>query len=1174
LLNLVKSNRMETLIKALADVTAQVPDDPMAPEWICIQSRGMKQWISLELARIQGISAHLKFVFPKELIHWFLDRYLKTAGPDLGTTSRLDSDTLVWSVLAQLDTDIQTGPLALLAPYVESDGTGKKQVQLARVLASLLDDYQVYRPDMLLNWEKKGPLAHVQNPVETWQSTLWRHIAATPGIDPLPGRMDALVKAAAAGQIPDLPHRICLFGLSAIPPLFMHFFSVLDTAVFVFVLTPSSHFFFDIASPRQMDRMALQNRSGSDQDPVDEHWEITNPLLASLGRSGRQFLGLLEEKHYLEPFGDLFSDPAPPQAPVSMLCRLQSDILNLVYRHPDSGHPPMAVVPDDDSICIHACHSPMREAQVLKDLLLDMFERRPDTAPHDVIVMMPDIEAYAPYIEAVFALEHPLPFSISDRRHKSESPVIEAFIKIFDLKGSRLEQSRVMDLLLCPAIAETFDIVPGDIQNLGEMVSRAGILWGLDPDHRRHLTGTGFEENTWQFGLQRLFMGMAMPSNAGVLVNGVLPCPFLEGLEARILGRFAHFCHTLFRHLAALDSRHTPDGWASVFTALVQDMIKITPSREPDICFLFQTFQDLAQGADTGGFAGKISFFAARDLVKEKLDQTISQGGFLAGGITFCNLMPMRSIPFKVVALIGMDEAAFPRKIFPKSFDLMAACPFPGDKNPRDEDRYLFLETLLSARDRLIITFTGMGIKDNAPIPCSGVVSELADVITQSFTFPPGYQWWVTHRLHPFNPVYFDGTPDYFSYSADQCCIARSRAGRHLSPAPAPAPAGKEFRVPGTEQPGQGTGEPEHGTGKPVGTQHLRCGIEQQNSGEGPAVSGAAAQDSGAGLPAAAQTDAAPEPDIIPVAALHRFFTHPLAMFFNTTLEMAYPVIGEPLPDREPFQVSGLARYQLGAWVLKQPSDPDRDLEADCYALARAGGLLPLGNQGRLEWGGIVRTARPIRDLADNQVPATPLDPVPVDLALSDSRVRGMVADLYAGDTGIVRCVTDFGRINARRLLKHWITHLALTLAVPGTPVTTRIIGQDPTGRRPGIVRELTPVGDDARPCLEDLVSLYRRGLARAWAFFPDTCFLLAQALAQHGFDTGESVLGAAMKKALPAWFNAHGNTGEKTDRYTAIWLKARPDPFETPDQLLASGMVDHALAVFKPLLAHLGDGS
>lgn len=1119
MLNLVKSNRMEMLMQALAEVTSQVPDDPMAPEWICIQSRGMKQWISAELARIQGISANMTFMFPRQIIQYFLDRYQGGVAPNPLSnldTLHLDTDTLVWSVMTQLEINIQAGPLAPLASYFQADDTGRKQIQLAKMIASILDDYQVYRPSMLMNWEKGAPPDHPGNRVEKWQSFLWQKIAAAGQIPSLPGQMDALVKAAAARQITDLPHRICLFGLSAVPPSFMAFFSALDTELFMFLLTPSNQFFFDIASPRHMDRLALENRTGSGPDPAENHWEILNPLLASMGRSGRQFHGLLEEGVYVEPFQDLFFDPAAAPGTVSMLCQLQSDILNLVFRHPDGDHPPKKVARDDASICIHACHSPMREAQVLKDLLLDRFEKHPDTALHDVIVMMPDIEAYAPYIEAVFSMEHPISFTISDRRHKTESPAIEAFLKILDLKGSRLEQSRVMDLLLCPAIAEKFEIAPGDIQGLGEMVSRAGILWGLDPDHRRHLTGKGFKENTWQFGLQRLFMGYALPSQAEVLVNDVLPCPFFEGLDAQILGRFTHFCHTLFRHLDALEGLKTPGLWEPVFSALVRDMIAPLPSYEPDIRFLTQTFQSLAKEADAAGFTKKIGFFAARDLVSGKLDQTIAQGGFLAGGVTFCNLMPMRSIPFKVVALMGMDEAAFPRKIFPKSFDLMSACPCPGDKNLRDEDRHLFLETLLSARQQLIITFTGMGIKDNTPVPCSGVVSELADVINQSFTFPYQNQWWVTHRLHPFNPVYFDGTPGFFSYSADQCCIARSRAGQDLSATLPPA------------------------------------GTDKQKSSRQNTVS---------------------EPETIELKALHRFFNHPLEMFYKTVLEIVFPVAEEPMPDREPFQVSGLTRYQLGSWVLKKDADPGARVADDNYPLARAGGMLPLGKQGRLEWDAIVSSVRPIQDLAEKLVPDTPLDPVTVDLVLSGSRIWGQVSDLYEKDGGVVRCVKDFGRINARRVLRNWITHLALTLAVPDTPVTTRIIGRDPMGRLPGVVRELLPLGEAAQPCLENMVSMYCDGQDLAWAFFPDTCFLLAQALAKNRYDLSEPALGAAMKKAGPAWFNPHGSTGEKTDRYTAIWCAGRPDPFETVDQLLASGIVDNALAVFKPLFAHLEPG-
>jgi exodeoxyribonuclease V gamma subunit len=1088
---------MEILIQALADVTDQVPDDPLVPEWICIQSRGMKQWISLELARIRGISAQLKFVFPSDLIQHFLNRQ-----PDQPV---LDMDALVWAVYARLDTHPPAPDTALLASYFEADDTGKKKIQLARQIAAVFDDYQVYRPDMLMNWEKGGPLQNPENQNEIWQSRVWQKILSRSRAGSLPCQMADLVTAAAEKKLPDLPHRISLFGLSSMPPSFLSVFSVLDTQVFLFVLTPSSHYFFDMVSPGRMDRIRLERPENTGPDPEEDHWEIGHPLLTSLGRSGRQLQGLLERFDYLEPFPDLFVDPAADSAPKTMLSRLQSDILNLVFRHPGGDAPPVPVDADDTSICVHVCHSPMREAQVLKDLLLDTFSRHPETAPHDVIVMMPDIEAYAPYIEAVFSREHAIPFSISDRRHKTESPTVEAFLKILDLKGSRLEQSRVMDLLLCPVIAETFDIAPGDIRELTDMVNRSGILWGKDPDHRRTLTGKGFRENTWHFGLERLFMGIAMPAGAEMLVNGVSPCPFAEGSGTGILGQFAHFCHTLFSHLDALDGLHTPAQWEHRFTALVREMMAQTPAREPDIRFVCQVCQELTVAAKIAGFTGKIGFPAARDLVTDKLDQTWSRGGFMTGGVTFCNLMPMRSIPFKVVALMGMDETAFPRKVFPRSFDLMTEDPLPGDKNLRDEDRNLFLETLLSARHRLIITCTGMSIKDNAPLPCSGVVSELADAVNAGFEFPPGYQWWITHRLHPFDEAYFDDTPVLFSYSEEQCRIARSRRSGRISA----GPVSLDVAVP----------------------------------------------------PATAED---PVSENIQLRSLCRFFNHPLAMFYQTTPEIVFPELEPPMPDREPYQMAGLERYQLGSWIL------EKERGESGYALARAGGHLPFGNQGRLAWEDLLSITRPIRVLAEEWIPNTGCEPVSVDLSLAGYRIQGVVGDLYDFKGEVVRCVTGFGRIHAKRLLRNWILHLAVTLMLPKTPVTTRIIGTDPFRPRSAGVLAFKPVGAAARSCMEVMVTLYAHGMKHPWPFFPETGLVLARSLAETDYDLQDAAVTRAMKKARTVWFNAHSGTGEKTDRYTAVWLAGQPDPFDMLPQLKRSGVLDHALTVFKPLLAHL----
>ncbi|MCP4721919.1 MAG: exodeoxyribonuclease V subunit gamma, partial [Desulfobacteraceae bacterium] len=594
----------------------------------------------------------------------------------------------------------------------------------------------------------------------------------------------------------------------------------------------------------------------------------------------------------------------------SMLSILQSDIMNLVFRKAGSDNLPLAVDTGDDSVCIHACHSPMREAQVLKDLLLDAFEKDSGLCPHEVIVMMPDIETYAPYLEAVFSSEHSLPFSISDRRKKSESQTLEAFLKILALKDSRLEQTRVLDLLLSPAIAAKFDVLAEDLVPIEAAIREAGILWGRDGAHRKELTHAEFDENTWMFGFKRLFMGYGLAEGAGDLVEGVLPCDAFEGLEARILGKIAHFGYTLFERLADLSLSKTIGEWGGSFKNLVLSMMEKSYANEADIVFLLQTIDTFVRDGEMAGYDRKIDFSVARDIIETKLDKSISQGSFLAGNITFCNLMPMRSIPFKVVALMGMDEPSFPRKPVAVGFDLIKKYSKPGDKQERDEDRYLFLESLLSARDRLIITYTGMSIKDNSPIPCSGVVEEFKDVIKDSFEFPEKFDFCFHHPLHPFSPVYFSQqdfhqAQTFFSFSQDQCKIAVSQVAMEKEDAGLDS---ADFL------PGGFSLDPKDTAPVKTMDQEVRS---------------------------------------VTIDELINFFRNPVEFFVTRRLNLSFPGIEELAPDREDFQLSGLSRYGLGSYYM------GRTPKTDLYPLVRAAGLLPFGQKGRSEWDRVKAIADP-----------------------------------------------------------------------------------------------------------------------------------------------------------------------------------------------------------------------
>jgi exodeoxyribonuclease V gamma subunit len=915
---------MENLIDAMASVLKEVPDNPMMPEWIGIQSRGMKQWISMQMAHTFGVCTNMHFFFPRQMV----DKILTGFNPPEEQNESLNEDLLFWSVMKLIRENRSKELLPDIEHYIREDATGKKLYQLSMKIANVFDDYQVYRPGMLIDWQTKKKHETLKDPVARWQADLWSQLVSKDPPNHLAFRIHLFLEKVSLRKINRyyLPLRMSLFGISALPEIFLQVFDKISEVMDInlFLLTPSNQFFFDIKSARQIGRMAVNRET-----LTGLYYEMTNPLLSSLGTSGKGFYSCLEAFHYHEPFEDLFQDPADESH--TMLAQLQSDILNLVHRKQGHKDAPVAISASDTSIGIHACHSPMREAQVLKDLLLNEFEKDPELAPHDIIVMMPDIEAYAPFIESVFARELPLPFSISDRKKRLESEPLDAFLKILALKNSRLELSGVLDLLLSESIAQNFNITFDDIIRIEKMAKNAKILWGRNADHRLSLGLPPFEENTWQFGLQRLFMGMVMPEDHEDLVQGILPCHSFEGLELEVLGKFAAFCHALFSCLDGLDGQKTIGKWCKNLKHISASLMDRNFKNSEDLAFLNLTIDQLRENAQKAGFNKAISFDVVSSYIERKLDLNISQGNFLSGNITFCNVTPMRSIPFKIVALMGMDETSFPRQAFTPGFNLIKKYPDPGDKIQRDEDRYLFLETLLSARSKLVITYTGMSIQDNSIIPCAGVVSELLDTMDQSFVFPKGYQYHFFHPIHPFNEAYFNQTGPFFSFSKDNFHIARA--------------------------------------------------LSQDRSKKCTFIQPFLEKDSKEPLSA------------LLLDEMIRFFKNPVKGFLTQGLNIKIPDMEEHESNREAFSISGLDQYSLGSFLVEKKCKSSN--ENGFYPVLKAMGSLPFGEKGKLEYERILNTAGPVMDAvrslsSKKQLPAIaqeiPVDGLKVSANLSNIR--------------------------------------------------------------------------------------------------------------------------------------------------------------------------------------------
>ncbi|MEW7978819.1 MAG: exodeoxyribonuclease V subunit gamma [Candidatus Sedimenticola endophacoides] len=750
MLRLYQSNRLERLSERLAEVFSDPLDDPLATESVVVQHPGMGRWLALRLADRQGICANVEFVQPAAFIWCLLESLL----PDVPQQTRYHPGVLTWSVFRHLGELRQDPAFEAVATYFQ--GTGEReQFQLATRIAGCLDQYLVYRPDWISHWEAGRPALLG----DAWQSELWRRLSAGARAQHWVAIQRRLHRMAQRGEITpaDLPRRVALFGIASLSPGFLSLVALLGrfTEVHLFLLNPCQAHWSEIVSEREAGRLALEG------EPEELYLEVGHPLLASMGQQGRDFFSLLQE---FDPGSEeLFESPEGE----SMLGRIQRDILELN----DPSQAPAALFdPADRSIQVHAAHSPMREVEVLRDQLLGLLDEDPGLRPRDILVMTPDMDTYAPFMEAVFneregALR--LPFTLADRSLIGQSPLVDAFMRLLQLPGGRYAADEVLALLEVAAVQRRFGIGDGDLPLIAEWVEQAGIRWGRDASTRRALGLPETDQNSWRAGLDRLLLGLALPEQR--LFRGVAPFTEVEGSQGLLVGGLCGFAGALFSLETLLGGRHPPPRWAQRLSAMLDRFFLPTPEEEPQLQGIRDTLGRIAGQAACAGFEQPVELALIRELLSGQFLTAPAHTPFLGGGITFCALTPMRSLPFRVICMIGLDDGAFPRDRRPPGFDLMADHRRAGDRSHRADDRYLFLESLISARRHLYLSYVGQDIRDNTHLPPSTLVSELLDLIDRTHSTgdgsPVSDQLLVRHPLQPFSRRYFTGDPRLFSYA-------------------------------------------------------------------------------------------------------------------------------------------------------------------------------------------------------------------------------------------------------------------------------------------------------------------------------------------------------------------------------------------------------------------------
>ncbi|MDP2711967.1 MAG: exodeoxyribonuclease V subunit gamma [Solirubrobacteraceae bacterium] len=1072
MLHVHRAERADGLVEALGELLREPLADPFAPEVVAVPTRGMERWLTQRLSsclgatagRYDGVCANVDFPSPRRLV---ADAVAAACGVDPEADPWL-VEHVVWPLLDVVEASLGELWLASLAAHLGAgDEAGDesrraRRLSAVRHVAELFDGYALHRPAMVRAWARGEDLDGAGGALDgeaLWQAELWRRLRARVGT---PGPAERLEGACARLRsdpaLVDLPPRLALFGLTRLPAGRLAVLRALAVGrdVHLFLLHPSPVLWEEVAAARP----AIVRRD----DDVTATLPA-NRLLASWGQDARELqlvVGASSDEEQVD-----HHHPVEHGVAATLLARIQADVRadraspGAPLPGADDARPLLA--PGDRSVQVHACHGRARQVEVARDAILHLLQDDPTLEPRDVIVMCPDIETFAPLIHATFGVgavvaddEDPgapvdtglpdLRVRLADRALRQTNPVLGVAAQLLDLVGARLTASQVLDLADREPLRRRFAFDDDDLTRIQEWIADGGVRWGLDAAHRAPYKLESLASGTWRAGLDRLLVGVAMTEDGHRLYEGVLPIDDVESGAIDLVGRFAELVDRLGFALDSLSGAKSVAAWAAAIGAAVE-ALTLTGARDGwQRAELQRLLDDVVEQAGVGGRADGTRLMAAevRSLFAERLQGRPTRANFRTGHLTICTLVPMRSVPHRVVCLLGLDDGAFPRKAHRDGDDLMLADPHVGDRDTRTEDRQMLLDALLAATDRLIVTYTGNDERTNAPRPAAVPVGELLDVVDRTVRVPSAEarsQVVVRHPLQPFDPRNFASgeVARKRPWSFDRVALDGARA--IIAPRAADAPF---LREP---------------------------------------------------LPDAAGP-------IVELDGVVKFAERPVRAFLRQRLGISVADYDEDVADALPVELDGLEVWAVGQRLVDGLLGGAQ--LAACVAAEIARGTLPPGalsgqviDRVRPTVEGIAAAATTLLGAAGSPGDA-PLGgrPAPrgvgvgsldVNVPLGGGRVLRGTAPGVRGD--VLSSVT-YSRVSPRHRLAAWVRLLALTASHPRRPFASVTIGRaraDADQHARVTVARIAVLGADAEQrraralaSLRTLVDLYDRGMREA----------------------------------------------------------------------------------------------
>jgi len=998
-LYLHRAERADRLVTALGDLLSTPLPDPFATEIISVPTRGVERWLSQGLAqrlgaspgRSDGVCVGVSFPSPRRLVARAL------AGSAEEDLDPWQPHRAVWPLLRVIDGCRGEPWAAALWHYL---GGSRQSTDLdalragrrwatARHLADLFSIYAAVRPIMITSWTQGQDVdasGSALPPDRAWQPEVWRRLRAELGVPSPAERVQAaVVRLRREPDSSDLPERLSVFGATRLDPDHLLVLSALadHRDVHLWIAHPSPVLWDGV-------KAATQPKGAHGYQPVrrsDDTTEalVRHRLLSYLGRDVRELQIALAK---VDPSAaDVHHAPIQSTEPKALLGFLQADIA--ANRAPGLENSRPILASDDQSVQFHACHGPDRQVEVLREVLVGLLADDATLEPRDIVVMCPDIEKFAPLIAASFGLdtpetqaEHPghrLRVRLADRSLRQLNPLLGLVSRIVALADSRVGSSALLDLCAAPPVARKFSFSSDDLERLHDLVPRAGVRWGFDAVHRSRFQMGEFRQNTWAAGLERLLLGVTMDETDQHFIGTTLPLDDVDAGDVDLVGRLAELVARVNMLTAACHTTQSLNAWVELFKKAIEHLAAVPPADSWQLSHAYHELGELALGSDQAGDV-PLGLAEVSALLSDAFRGRASRANFRTGTLTVCTMLPMRSVPHRVVCLLGVDDGVFPRRAAPDGDNIISDEEWIGDHDVRSEDRQLLLDAVMSARERLVVIFAGSDPRSGAEIPPAVPIGELLDALDATARTSDGTAIRTKiirrHPLQPFDTSNFApgalGSRDRFSFD-----VANLRAVRVAS---------RERR-----------------RAVPVfGREPL--------------------------------ADRADE-DMVSLSDLVRFFNHPIRalMYDRAGLALLRP---DESPDEQiPVSLTGLDAWSIGDRLLRLriAGHKPESLEA---AEWRRGYLPPRG----LGQKAIQQITDQVEQLVHTAQPFLTDQPAPYEVlaGIGPVRLTGTVSGVM-GDS-IVH--VSYSKLAGKHRLQAWLRLLALTVTDPGRPWKAVTIGR------------------------------------------------------------------------------------------------------------------------------------